>query len=228
MKRIFFAAVLMMLWMLASNSPTYAKAPELKRTYPNTSIAYVATRSDTVQDMLWLAGIHKDDVVYDLGSGDGRIVISAVRDSGAYRAIGIEIDPNLINESRTNAQKAGVEDKVEFIQGDLFGADFSQVNVVCLFLGHRPNIELRPKLIRTLKPGSRIISHQFAMGEWTPAKELTVNKVFLGMWGEAFTPFQDNPQVPDYNSNESHFGRTDKVFMWVVPVPIAGVWRGKF
>ena len=96
-----------------------------------------------------------------------------------------------------------------------------------VFLGHRANIRLRPKLVGTLKPGSRIISHQFAMGEWTPAKELTVNKVFLGMVGEAWRPFVNHPQVPDYTGNESHFGRTDKVFMWVVPAPIAGIWRGK-
>lgn len=228
MRKVMFAVVLMALSILVSHSPmSYAKAPKAKRTIPNTSIPYVATRSDTVRDMLLLAGADKDDVVFDLGSGDGRIVISAVRDFDAHRAVGVEIDPNLIDQSRVNAQKAGVSDKVKFIQSDLFNTDFSKASVVCLYLGHKPNIRLRPKLVSTLKPGSRIVTHQFAMGEWTPAKELTVNKVFLGMYGEALGPFDNFSQVPDYTGNESHHGTTDKVFMWVVPAPIAGVWRGK-
>ncbi|MHC4962871.1 MAG: methyltransferase domain-containing protein [Planctomycetota bacterium] len=216
------------LCVFGPNCPvSHAKSPDIQRTFPNTSIPYVVTRNDTVRDMLWLADVGKDDVVYDLGSGDGRIVISAVRDFGAQRAVGIEIDLNLIQQSRINAQKAGVGDKAEFIQDDLFDADFSEASVVALYLGHKANIRLRPKLIRTLRPGSRIISHQFAMGEWTPAKELTINKVQLGMIGEAPGPFDSNPQVPDYTGNEPHFGRSDKVFMWVVPAPIAGLWRGK-
>jgi SAM-dependent methyltransferase len=153
------------------------------------SIPYVATRNDTVQDMLWIANVGKDDVVYDLGSGDGRIVIAAVRDFGARRAVGIEIDPERIGESRKNTQKAGVTDRVEFIQGDLFTTDFRQASVVTLFLGHQSNIKLRPKMFSILKPGTRIVSHQYAMGEWQPDKTL--------------------------------------ISIWIVPAPVAGIWRGK-
>lgn len=191
------------------------------------SIPYVATRNDAVQDMLWMASVGKDDVVYDLGSGDGRIVIAAVRDFGARRGVGIEIDPNRIRESRKNAQKAGVTDRVEFIQGDLFTNDFRQASVVTLFLGHGSNIKLRPKMLRILKPGTRIVSHQFDMGEWQPDKTLTVRRAYWGMYGTAMNPFSDNPRVPDYTGNESDPFTNDKILMWVVPAPVAGIWRGK-
>lgn len=191
------------------------------------SIPYVATRSDTVQDMLWIANVGKEDVVYDLGSGDGRIAIAAVRDFGARRAVGVEIDPNHVRESRQNARKARVKGRVEFIEGDLFTTDFRQADVVTLFLGHEPNIKLRPKILGILKPGTRIVSHQFGMGEWQPDKALTVRTVYFGMWGEMGSTFSDNPRVPDYNANESHFGTTEKIMMWIVPAPVAGIWRGK-
>jgi len=191
------------------------------------SIPYVATRNDTVQDMLWIANVGKDDVVYDLGSGDGRIAIAAARDCGARRAVGIEIDPNHVRQSRENARKARVKGRVEFIQGDLFTTDFRQADVVTLFLGHEPNIKLRPKMLTALKPGTRIVSHQFGMGEWQPDKAFTVRTVYLGMWGEFENRFRNNPRVPDYDANESHFGTTEKIMMWIVPAPVAGIWRGK-
>jgi SAM-dependent methyltransferase len=191
------------------------------------SIPYVATRNDTVQDMLWIANVGKDDVVYDLGSGDGRIVIAAVRDFGARRAVGIEIDPERIGQSRKNTQKAGVTDRVEFIQGDLFTTDLPQASVVTLFLGHESNINLRPKMLTILNPGTRIVSHQFGMGEWQPDKTLMVRTVFLAMWGEMWSPFKNNPRVPDYTGNESHFGINEKIMMWIVPAPVAGIWQGK-
>jgi len=191
------------------------------------SIPYVATRNDTVQDMLWIANVGKDDVLYDLGSGDGRIVIAAVRDFGARQAVGIEIDPNRIGESRESAQKAGVKDRVEFIQGDLFTTDFRKASVVTLFLGHQSNIKLRPKMLTILKSGTRIVSHQFGMGEWEADKALTVRTVYLAMWGEMGSPFKYNARVPDYTGNESHFGTSNKILMWVVPAPIAGIWGGK-
>ncbi len=191
------------------------------------TIQYVATRSDTVRDMLWLADVNKSDIVYDLGSGDGRIVIAAVRDFGARRAVGIENDPNRIEESSKNAQNAGVADKVKFIQGDLFTTDFSEASVVTLYLGHEPNIKLRPKLFSTLKPGTRIVSHQFNMGEWLPVKELTVHTAFFGMWSEWMNYFKDNSHVPDYTGNESHFGTSENILMWVVPAHVAGIWQGE-
>lgn len=206
---------------------SYAGSGESKKAPVRSSIPYVATRHDAVRDMLWMANVGKDDVVYDLGSGDGRIIIAAVRDFGARRAVGIENDPERIQESRENARKAGVTDRVEFIQGDLFTTDFGQASVAALFLGHKANIRLRPKILSTLEPGTRILSHQFGMGEWEADKELTVRTVYLGMWGEMWNPFKDNPRVPDYDGNESHFGTSDKILMWVVPAPVAGIWRGK-
>ena len=191
------------------------------------SIQYVVTSSDTVQDMLWLADVNKSDIVYDLGSGDGRIVIAAVRDFNAQKAVGIEIDPNLINESRKNAQKAGVTNKVKFIESDLFTSDFSEASVVNLFIGHGPNIKLRPKLINTLKPGTRIVSHQFGMGEWREDKSLMVRTDYLGMWATIWSPFKGNSRVPDYNGNELTPHEGDKIFMWVVPAPVAGIWHGE-
>jgi len=204
-----------------------ANPPETAKPPARLSIPYVATRSDTVQDMLWIADVGKEDVLYDLGSGDGRIVIAAVRDSGARRAVGIEIDPNRITESRKNAREARVTKRVEFIEGDLFATDFRQASVVTLFLGRHQNVKLRSKMLRILKPGTRIVSHQFGMGEWEADKEFTVRTRYLGMYGEAWRPFRLNEKVPDYTGNEPHFGTNDKIFMWVVPAPIAGIWRGK-
>jgi SAM-dependent methyltransferase len=206
---------------------SYACSAETNTPPVRSSIPYLATRNDAVRDMLWMANVGKDDVVYDLGSGDGRIVIAAVRDFGARRAVGIEIDPEHIRESRENAHKAEVTDQVEFISGDLFTNDFRQASVVTLFLGHEPNIKLRPRILSMLKPGTRVVSHQFGMGEWQADKSLTVRTVFLGMWGEGGNRFRDNPRVPDYTGNEMHYGTSDKISMWVVPAQIAGIWRGK-
>ncbi len=213
--------------VLAVLASSYAGSGETNTSPVRSSIPYVATRNDAVQDMLWMATVGKDDVVYDLGSGDGRIVIAAVRDFGARRAVGIEIDPQRIRESRENAQKAGVTERVEFIQGDLFANDFREASVVTLFLGHEPNIKLRPKMLSILKPGSRIVSHQFGMGEWQPGKTLTVRRAYWGMYGTTENPFSGNPLVPDYSGNESDPRTNDKILMWVAPAPVAGIWRGK-
>jgi precorrin-6B methylase 2 len=154
------------------------------------TIPYVPTRHDTVRDLLWLADVGTNDVVYDLGSGDGRIVIAAVRDFGARRAVGIEINPQLIQESRENAAQAGVSNRVQFINGDLFTNDLSQASVVVLYLGHGANLDLRAQLVRNLKPGTRVVSHQFDMGEWTADKLLDVRTVFLGMYGTVYNEFK--------------------------------------
>jgi SAM-dependent methyltransferase len=220
--RTLLGIVLVVVLKLSSHGLAETTTPSRKP-----SIPYVATRIDTVRDMLWIANVGKDDIVYDLGSGDGRIVIAAVRDFGARRAVGIEIDPYRIEESRKNAQKARITDRIELIQGDLFTTDFHQARVVTLFLGHQPNIKLRPKMLTILKPGTRIVSHQFGMGEWKTDKALTVRTVYLGMWGEGWSPFENNPRVPDYTGNESHFGTSNKILMWVVPAPVAGIWQGK-
>lgn len=131
-----------------------------------------------------MANVERNDVVYDLGSGDGRVVIAAVRDFGADRAIGVEIDPERVEESRANARAAGIADRVEFVQGDLFTDDLHDATVVTLFLGHDPNVRLRPRLFRLLQPGTRVVSHQFGMGEWRTDKSLTVRTVYFDVGRE--------------------------------------------
>jgi len=187
---------------------------------------FIATETETVYEMLWLAKVGKDDVVYDLGSGDGRIVIAAVRDFGARRVVGIEINPELVEQSIENARAAGVADRVEFVEQDLFTTDFSEATVVALYLGHIKNIQLRPKLFRSLKPGARVVSHKFGMGEWEPDKTLITRNFHYGMRAETRTPFDDNPRVPSYTGNESRIGLTDVVMLWTIPARAAGMWRG--
>jgi SAM-dependent methyltransferase len=135
-------------------------------------VPYEPSPPEVVRAMLELARVGKDDVVYDLGSGDGRIVIAAAQAFGA-RGVGIDIDPQRIAEANENARRAGVTDRVKFVQGDLFTADFSEASVVTLFLWPEVNLRLRPKL-RTLKPGTRIISHVHDMGDWAPEQTIRV------------------------------------------------------
>jgi SAM-dependent methyltransferase len=129
---------------------------------------YVPTPHDVVDRMLALAGVTSDDVVYDLGSGDGRIPIAAARIYGA-RGVGLEIDPRLIEEARANARAAGVAHLVEFRQQNVLTADLSDATVVTLYLLSSANLRLRPLLTRQLRPGARIVSHAFSMGpDWPP------------------------------------------------------------
>jgi len=128
---------------------------------------YVPTTRSVVREMLRVAGVSEEDVVYDLGSGDGRIPIMAAEEFGA-RGVGIEIDPDLVEKARSKAKMAGVADRVEFRRGDLFETDLSEATVVALYLWPEINIKLRPKLLRQLDPGDRIVSHDFRMGDWAP------------------------------------------------------------
>ena len=149
---------------------------ELKRDVP-----YVPTPQTVVDAMLSLAAVNKDDVVYDLGCGDGRIVITAAKKYGA-RGVGIDIDPERIKEANGNAKQAGVSDRVKFIEQDLFQSDFKEASVVTLYLLPAINLKLRPKLLSELKPGTRVVSHSFDMGDWKPDKTETVDgyrKVFF-------------------------------------------------
>ncbi|MBI3029368.1 MAG: class I SAM-dependent methyltransferase [Candidatus Rokubacteria bacterium] len=140
---------------------------------PGQEVPYVQTPHHVVEAMLRLAAVGKDDVVYDLGSGDGRIVIAAARDFGA-RGVGIEIDPRLVAESVRWARWAGVAERVRFVQQDFFQTDLSEATVVTLFLGRELNARLRPKLLREVRPGARIVSHRFDMGDWPPEREVRV------------------------------------------------------
>jgi SAM-dependent methyltransferase len=138
--------------------------------YPQTrlpDVHFEATPEDVVEAMLKMAGVTKEDVVYDLGCGDGRFVITAAKKFGA-RGVGVDIDPARIKESNENALKSGVAERVRFIEGDLFKTDISEATVVTLYLLNELNMQLRPKLFQELKPGTRIVSHTFDMGDWEP------------------------------------------------------------
>jgi len=126
-----------------------------------------------VEEMLRLAAVGKGDVVYDLGSGDGRLVIAAARDFGA-RAVGIEIEPRLVAASAGYARRAGVAHRVSFLEQDLFQADLGPATVVTLYLTRDLNLRMRPKLLQELRPGARIVSHNFDMGDWEPARMIRV------------------------------------------------------
>ena len=136
-------------------------------TIPEKDVPFVPTPEIVVAEMLKQAKVDKDDVLYDLGSGDGRIVITAAQKFGA-KGVGIDIDPALVKKSQENAQKAGVTDKVKFLQQDLFKTDLSEATVVTLYLLPDVNLKLRPKLLSELKPGTRVVSHNYDMGEWKP------------------------------------------------------------
>src|SRR5437899_10289720 len=144
-------------------------------------VPYVPTTGPAVEAMLKLAGVRKTDVVYDLGCGDGRIVIAAAKNIGA-RAVGIDINPVRISEAKENAKKAGVEKLVRFEENDLFQADIHEASVVTLFLLPDVNLRLRPKLIQDLKPGTRIVSNTFDMGDWKAEKEVTVGEADDGQY----------------------------------------------
>jgi len=130
-------------------------------------VVYVPTPQEVVDKMLALAKVTKDDVIYDLGSGDGRIPITAAQKFGT-KGVGIDINPERIQEANANAQKAGVTDRVKFLNQDLFKSDFSEATVVTLYLLPELNVKLRPQLFKQLKPGTRVVSHDFDMGEWKP------------------------------------------------------------
>jgi SAM-dependent methyltransferase len=140
---------------------------------PKIDVIWVPSDVVVVRKMLQMARVGRDDVVYDLGSGDGRIVIMAAREFGA-RGVGVDIDPGLIAKARENAVKAGVADRVTFVEQDLFTADISQATVVAIYLSQDVNMRLRPKLRRELRPGSRIVSHDYDLGDWAAEETATV------------------------------------------------------
>ena len=156
---------------------------------PPADVPFLVTPPEIVEQMLRLARVRPDDVVYDLGSGDGRIVIAAARDFRARQAVGIEIDPALVTRSREYARRAGVADRVTFREQDLFQADLSSATVVTLYLTREVNLRLRPKLLADLTAGTRVVSFNFDMGEWEPAAVVRVDVS----------------------------GRSTPVYLWVVP-----------
>ena len=141
---------------------------------PGQDVPDVRTPLTVVNEMLRLADVTASDVVYDLGSGDGRILIAAARDRGA-RGVGLEIDPALVAQSAERARRLGLSDRLSFRQQDLFEADLTPATVVTLYLSPDLNRRLRPKLLSELRPGARIVSHSFDMGDWAPARTLQVS-----------------------------------------------------
>ena len=144
-------------------------------------IHFVPTSNDVTDAMLKLARVTADDVVYDLGSGDGAIVIRAAEKLGA-RGVGVELDRQLIKSATDRARKRGVADKVRFVQGDLFKADISEATVVTLYLSPSINRRLAPKLMRELKPGARIVSHRFDMYDWRPDEQVKAGGRDVYLW----------------------------------------------
>jgi SAM-dependent methyltransferase len=155
-------------------------------------VPYVPTTEAAVKAMLKLAEVKRTDIVYDLGCGDGRIVIAAAKEYGAH-GIGIDINPERVQEAKENAAKAGVGNLVRFEENDLFDADIHEATVVTLFLLNSVNAKLRPKLLKDLKPGTRVVSNTFGMGDWKPDKALTVGDPVEG------------------------FSLSRKLFLWTIP-----------
>ena len=148
---------------------------------PGQDVRYEPTPMPVVRALLELAEVGPQDLVYDLGSGDGRIPITAAKEFGA-RGVGIEIDPALVARAQANAREAGVEDKVEFRSGDMYAADVRSATVVTLFLHPGPNLKLREKLRSDLQPGSRVVSYVWDMGGWTPTEVRPAGEHQMFLW----------------------------------------------
>lgn len=176
-----------------NNSPSSVYVPEIGQ--QGKDVVWVPTPQELVDTMLSIAGVTPDDFVIDLGSGDGRTVITAAK-KGAH-ALGIEYNPDLVALSKRNAEIEGVSNKAEFIEGDLFECDLSKATVITMFLLPEINLKLRPRLLE-LKPGTRIVSNTFTMGEWEPDYEATTDE--------------------NWNSWNS-------ALLWIIPARIEGIWE---
>ncbi|OVZ61295.1 SAM-dependent methyltransferase [Pigmentiphaga sp. NML080357] len=165
----------------AAASPAWAQSYGTARViHRSPDVIFVPTPQAVVDAMLEVAKVGPNDVLYDLGSGDGRIPITAAKRFGT-RGVGIDLDPRRIDEANANAREQQVTDKVRFIQGDLFEQDLTPATVITLYLLPNLNLKLRPKLL-ALKPGTRIVSHAFDMGDWEPQERLTVDHKQIFFW----------------------------------------------
>jgi SAM-dependent methyltransferase len=144
-------------------------------------VIFVTTPPRVVKEMLKLAGVTNTDIVYDLGSGDGRIVIAAAKDFGA-KGVGIDIDSKLIAEGRENARKAGVSERVTFVEHDVLKADISRATVITLYMLPTMNAQLLPKFYKELQPGTRVVSHRFLIGDWKPDMTLKAHETMIYLW----------------------------------------------
>lgn len=145
-------------------------------------VPFVATPPAVVERMLGMAQAGPNDVVYDLGSGDGRIVVSAVRDFGVRKAVGVDIDPDRVTDGMQAARVARVSDRTEFVEADIFEFDFSEATVVTMYLLPEVNLKLRPRILSELEPGTRVVSHRFDMDGWVPDEEATVGGRRVYLW----------------------------------------------
>lgn len=177
MLRRFSCGLLALCFGLALATQARAQDSEVHKDVP-----YVPTPPEVVEAMLKLGKVSPGDVHYDLGCGDGRIVVAAVKKFGATRATGYDIDPERIKKTNENAETAGVKNKTKFILRNLFEADFQDASIVTLYLLPDVNLKLRPKLLKDLKVGSRIVSHQFDMSDWEPDKKVTMDWRTIYMW----------------------------------------------
>jgi protein-L-isoaspartate O-methyltransferase len=171
--------------LLAALAPGCAAPDSAERAAPQTlgapDVRYEPTPHAVVRQMLRLAEVGPGDVVYDLGSGDGRIPITAAREFGA-RGVGIEIDPALVRRAQANLREAGVADRVAFRHADLFEAEIGEATVVTLFLYPDVNLRLRPKLLAELRPGTRVVSYWHDMGDWKPDKIDSARRAAIYLW----------------------------------------------
>jgi len=180
-KTLFMVLVLGLGTSSAAPAPAgQAVAAPAQQTLRTPDVIYVPTRQTVVDAMLKVTNVKAGDVVYDLGCGDGRIVVTAAK-LGA-RGIGIDIDPKRVAEANENVKKNGVGDRVRILNQDLFTTDLSEATVVTLYLLPSLNLKLRPTLWKTLKPGTRIVSHDFDMGDWKPEQTLNVDGATVYYW----------------------------------------------
>lgn len=184
---------------LAAQTPAVA---ELSPAATEAEVPYVQTPPLLVRRMLQLAEVKRNDLLWDLGSGDGRIVIAAAKQFGA-RAVGYEIDPLLIRESRQLARLAGVANRTQFLERDLFTLNFAEPSVVTLYLLPEFNLKLRPLLLQQMRPGSRVVSHEWDMGDWHADETLLF----------------PSPQKP-HGTKKEH-----TVLLWIIPAKVAGRWQ---
>lgn len=168
---------------------------------PRFDVPFVPTPTAVVDQMLGLANVRPEDFVMDLGSGDGRVAITAAKKFGA-RSLGVELDEYLLMQSEESARQAGVEDRVKFVEQNIFEADLSRATVITMYLFPEVNIKLRPRLL-ALKPGTRVVSHDFDMAQWQPDAELVI-------------------PVPD----KSYGAPQSRVYLWIIPANAAGTWEG--
>jgi hypothetical protein len=182
--------------LLALVLVTTGGCAQVRARWPGPDVVFIATPEGVSVEMLRLGAVTERDVVFDLGSGDGRVVVAAARDFGA-RGVGVEIDADLVKASRDLAYGAGVTDRTTFLWQDLFATNLRPATVVTLFLRDDVNLRLRPKLLSELVPGSRVVSHDFDMGDWRPDRTQRVR-----------------------GPNRNH-----TLYLWIIPADVAGVWR---